>query len=208
MSGSGVHMCSVMFNSLRPYGLQPASFLCSWDFSGKNTGAGCHFLLQGTFPTQGTNPCLLCLLHCRQILDHLATREALLNAYVYNCCIFLMDWSFYQYKMSLLTLVIFFCLKSIFPNSSTDISSVLCLPFMWHIFSFPFKLCFQALYMFEFKICPLLIASSRILAFVQTVNLFLLIIYLIHSCLILLMIYLYVTFYLFFFFSCFHLLFD
>ena len=28
----------------------------------------CHFLLQGIFPTQGLNPCLLCLLHCRQIL--------------------------------------------------------------------------------------------------------------------------------------------
>ena len=24
---------------------------------------GCHFLLQGIFPTQGLNPCLLCLLH-------------------------------------------------------------------------------------------------------------------------------------------------
>ena len=24
----------------------------SWDFSGKNIGMGCHFLLQGIFPTQ------------------------------------------------------------------------------------------------------------------------------------------------------------
>ena len=29
---------------------------------------GCHFLLQATFPTQGLNPRLLCLLHCRWIL--------------------------------------------------------------------------------------------------------------------------------------------
>ena len=29
----------------------------------KNTGVGCHFLLQGIFQTQGSNPCLLCLLH-------------------------------------------------------------------------------------------------------------------------------------------------
>ena len=29
---------------------------------------GCCFLLQGIFPTQGSNPCLLWLLHCRQIL--------------------------------------------------------------------------------------------------------------------------------------------
>ena len=31
----------------------------------KNTGVGCHFLLQGIFPTQGLNPGLLHLLHCR-----------------------------------------------------------------------------------------------------------------------------------------------
>ena len=30
---------------------------------GKNTGVGCHFLLQGIFPTLGSNPCLLHLLH-------------------------------------------------------------------------------------------------------------------------------------------------
>ena len=41
----------------------PARLLCSWHFTGKNTGAGCHALLQGIFPTQGSNSCLLCLLH-------------------------------------------------------------------------------------------------------------------------------------------------
>ena len=30
--------------------------LCPWNFSGKNAGAGCHFLLQGIFLTQGSNP--------------------------------------------------------------------------------------------------------------------------------------------------------
>ena len=34
-------------------------------FSSKNTGVGCHFLLQGTFLTQGSNPDIP---HCRQIL--------------------------------------------------------------------------------------------------------------------------------------------
>ena len=29
----------------------------------KNTGVGCHALLRGIFPTQGSNPRLLCLLH-------------------------------------------------------------------------------------------------------------------------------------------------
>ena len=37
--------------------------LCLWDYPGKNTGVSCHFLLQGIFPTQGSNLCLLCLLH-------------------------------------------------------------------------------------------------------------------------------------------------
>ena len=37
--------------------------LCPWNFSGRNTGAGCHFLLQGIFPTQRLNPHLLGLLH-------------------------------------------------------------------------------------------------------------------------------------------------
>ena len=36
----------------------------SMDFPGKNTGLGCHFLLQGTFLTQGSN---LGLRHCKQI---------------------------------------------------------------------------------------------------------------------------------------------
>ena len=32
--------------------------LCPWNFPGKNTGAGCHFLVQGIFLTQGWNPCV------------------------------------------------------------------------------------------------------------------------------------------------------
>ena len=35
-----------MSNSVRPHGLQPTRLLCPWDSPGKNTGAGCHFLLQ------------------------------------------------------------------------------------------------------------------------------------------------------------------
>ena len=45
--------------------------LCPWDFQGKSTGVGCHFLLQGIFPTQGSNPGLS---HCRQTLYHLSHR--------------------------------------------------------------------------------------------------------------------------------------
>ena len=38
-------------------------------FPGRNTGVGCHFLLQGIFLTQGST---LGLLHCRQTLYHLS----------------------------------------------------------------------------------------------------------------------------------------
>ena len=43
-------LCSVapvMSNSLWPYGLQPTSFLCPWDYPGKHIRVGCHVLLQG-----------------------------------------------------------------------------------------------------------------------------------------------------------------
>ena len=50
---------------LWPSELQPARLICPWDFLGKNTGVGFHFLLQEIFPMQGLNPGLL---HCRQIL--------------------------------------------------------------------------------------------------------------------------------------------
>ena len=35
-----------MSNSVQPHGRQPTRLLCPWDFPGKNTGVGCHFLLQ------------------------------------------------------------------------------------------------------------------------------------------------------------------
>ena len=40
-----------------------ARLLCPWHSPGKNTGMGCHFLLQGIFPIQGSNPRFLHLLH-------------------------------------------------------------------------------------------------------------------------------------------------
>ena len=38
-----------MFDSA-PYGPEPVRLLCPRDFSGKNTGVGCHFLLKGDLP--------------------------------------------------------------------------------------------------------------------------------------------------------------
>ena len=44
---------SVVSDSLRSHGLQSTRLLCPWDFPGKSTGVGYHFLLQGIFLTQG-----------------------------------------------------------------------------------------------------------------------------------------------------------
>ena len=57
-----LHVCSVVSNSLWPYGLGSSRVLYPWNFPGKSTGVGWHFLLQGIFPTQELNPCLLHLL--------------------------------------------------------------------------------------------------------------------------------------------------
>ena len=59
-AGEGICACPVaQCLTLRLYELRPARLLCLWDFPGKNPGVGCHFLLQGIFPTQGSNPRLL-----------------------------------------------------------------------------------------------------------------------------------------------------
>ena len=60
---------SVVSDSLPPHGLQPTTLFCPWDFPGKNSGVGCHFLLQRIFRTQGSNPGLP---NCRQMLYRLS----------------------------------------------------------------------------------------------------------------------------------------
>ena len=56
--------CSVVSDSLRPHGLYSP-----WNSPGQNTEVGSLSLLQGIFPTQGSNPGLL---HCRWILYQLS----------------------------------------------------------------------------------------------------------------------------------------
>ena len=51
-----------------PIDCSPPDSSVHGDSSGKNTGVGCHALLQGIFSTQGSNPGLP---HCRRILYHL-----------------------------------------------------------------------------------------------------------------------------------------
>ena len=53
-----------------------------WDFPGKNTGVGCHFLLQRILPTQGLNPGLP---HCKQMLYRLSHQGGHFTVFSPNC---------------------------------------------------------------------------------------------------------------------------
>ena len=63
-----LHMCACVLSSVRLF-VTPWKTVhqapLSMGFSSQNTGVGCHFVLQGIFPTQGSNPGLP---NCRQIL--------------------------------------------------------------------------------------------------------------------------------------------
>ena len=63
---------SVMSDSLQHHGLQPARLIYPWKASGKNSGVGSYFLLQGIFWTKGSNPGLL---PHRQVLYHLSYQK-------------------------------------------------------------------------------------------------------------------------------------
>ena len=56
-----------------PIDCSPPGSSVHGDSLGKNTGMGCQALLQGIFPTQGSNPGLP---HCRRILYHLSHQES------------------------------------------------------------------------------------------------------------------------------------
>ena len=69
-------LCSVtriVSDSLWPHRPQAIRLLCPWVTPGKNTGVGCHALLQGNFLIQESNPHLL---HCRRLLYRWFTMEA------------------------------------------------------------------------------------------------------------------------------------
>src|SRR5574340_696593 len=59
-------LCPTLWN---PVDCCPPGSSVRGDSPGKNIGVGCHALLQGIFPTQGSNPGLL---RCRQILECLS----------------------------------------------------------------------------------------------------------------------------------------
>ena len=71
--------CSVMSDSLWPHGLYSP-----WNSSGQNTGMGRHFLLQGIFLTQGSNPGLSHYRHISYQLSHQGSPKS-----VNKCCLLL-----------------------------------------------------------------------------------------------------------------------
>ena len=74
-----------------PIGCSSTRLLCPWDFPGKNTGVGYHFLSQGIFLTQGSNLRLCVSYISRWIIYHCTTWETLylsichLSTYTYVC---------------------------------------------------------------------------------------------------------------------------
>ena len=79
-----VHACkfaSIVFDSLQHYGLYPTRLLCPWNSPGKNTGVGCHFLLQAIFLTQGSNLGL----RSPALAGEFFTTSATWEAHSYSC---------------------------------------------------------------------------------------------------------------------------
>ena len=94
--------CQVMSDSLEPHELYPARLLSSWDFPGKNTGMGCHFLLQGIFLTQGLNPCILDSKTDSVLLSHQGSPTNCYKIYLFvkwnNLELVVMDAQLYNYS--------------------------------------------------------------------------------------------------------------
>ena len=81
--------------------LQPHGLYSPWNSPGQNTGVGSLSLLQGIFPTQGSNPGLL---HCRQILYQMSHQgrpsihmHIYLKVYIYNLYVNLTNKHTYIY---------------------------------------------------------------------------------------------------------------
>ena len=119
-----------------PWTIQPARLLCPWNSLGKNTGVVSRSLLQGIFPTKGSNPGLL---HCRQILycfSHQGSHSLITFdekdstvSTTSHCCNAGAIFSPFYCRFFITSLaIIFFC--PLFVSHSWNISSVLC-PSAW-----------------------------------------------------------------------------
>ena len=130
--------CPVMSSSSWPHwqDCSPSGSSVHGDSSGKNTGVGCYALLQGIFPTQGSNPGPL---HCRWVLYHLSHQGSPVTyiTYIWDLlqktqCMQLDNWAKFQGSQSylLIMLIFLFWTLAFLPVSYTD-------PQEWHIYSYP-----------------------------------------------------------------------
>ena len=93
-------VASVVSSSLPSHGMWPARLLCPWDITDNFTGMVCHALLQGIFPTQGSKPGLLRLLHYRQILLLLSHQGSLYSMMPIANDTVLYTWSFLRKQIA------------------------------------------------------------------------------------------------------------
>ena len=92
--GHNMLSCSVMSDSATPVtaahqallsmGFPRQEVFYPWDFPGKNTWVGCHFLLQGIFPAQGLNSRLLHYKWILYPLSHLWSHKVLHEANLFT----------------------------------------------------------------------------------------------------------------------------
>ena len=106
-----------------------------WNSVGKNTGVGYHSLLQGIFPTQGSNPSLP---HCKQILYHLSHQgspppsqtPALLSGFDFSGQGLWPLWSEEHpgWKMTLITELLHLCWSSIIEDYAKTLGAETSVP--------------------------------------------------------------------------------
>ena len=114
----GAAAASVVSNSVGSHRWQPTRLLHTWDSPGKNTGVGCHFLLQcmkvkSESVITHSCPTLCDPMDCRlpgssvhgifqaRVLELVAIAFSDVGCeYIYNTYIFFLDWSFDHYVLS------------------------------------------------------------------------------------------------------------
>lgn len=73
-----------------PQGLPSTRLLCPWDFSSKNTGVGCHFLLGGLLPNSDQSVCInnnFSLFSQPKYLGNISPRTAVCLCSVSKCTV-------------------------------------------------------------------------------------------------------------------------
>ena len=118
------HSLSLVWLLVTLWTIQPTRLLCPWNFPGKNTGAGCHALFQEIFPTQGSNPRLLHLLHwqvdslplCHLGIpqEYISSQKLHFSGITQKCM-----YNTYTLTLPLYHLGMFIILNSVFPEFST-----------------------------------------------------------------------------------------